>query len=208
MRKISVISVMAAILLCACVKLTTYPIQLHYAPEGAGPEPSSKLGRKTVTVATFKDNREIPDKFVIGREIGIGGKQMPFVSSKGYPSDNVTAAFKSYLEKRGYTVRKESPNWNLDHRIIKPQWGDCVVGGTIDELSVMVSTGYVKTVYDCKLTMKVTVADAQQKKGKFSERIELSSSHTRVGFKLETAEKMINTLLSDAIERTMVELEK
>lgn len=165
------------------------------------------LKEKVVTVAKFADNRGVTDPRIIGTRVDSEGKEIPFVSSKGRLAANVTKAFKAYFFNRGYTVRGESPDWDLNPQNSSPKWGDLVVGGSIEELSVEVKT-YVRTHYECKIKLRVVIADVKEKRNLYTEKIELSSSYKGAVFRLKTAERMINDILAEAIERTLADLDK
>ncbi|MBW2038344.1 MAG: hypothetical protein JRI46_01920 [Deltaproteobacteria bacterium] len=207
MKKMGLITMGVAALLLACATVSTYPIHLRYVPEKEPPQVSTELRGKVITVTTFGDNRGVADLRTIGTRVDSEGKETPFVSSREAPSANVTKAFKTYLFKKGYTVRGETPGWGLDSQTISPEWGGWVIGGSLEELSVEVKS-YVRTFYECKLKLRVVVADVKEKKVRYNQTIELSSSYKTVTFRLKTAERMINKLLAEAIERTLVDLEK
>lgn len=197
----------AAALLLACAQWSTYPIHLRYAPDKEPPHVSARFSGKVVTVAIFADNREVADLRVIGDRVDYEGRESSFVSSRGTPSTNVSEAFKTFLFKKGYTVRGKIPKWDYDPQTVSPEWGDWVIGGSIEELSIVVKS-HVRTFYDCKLTLRVVVADVKEKKGIYKEKINLSSSYKTVTFRLGTAERVVNKLLAQAIEKTLADLEK
>ena len=207
MKKIGFTAIAAVVLLFACAPVTRYPIHLSYTPEGEGPQTQTALKGHVVTVARFIDKRGMDDSMVIGTRTKRNRKTVPFVSSEGEPAANITEAVKTYLFERGYTVRGETPSWDLEMHTIKPRWGDWVIGGEIEQLSVE-ATSHVRTVYDCTLVLKVAIARIEDTKTIREHTINLSSSYTTVFFQTATAERMVNKLIAQAIEQTLENLEK
>jgi hypothetical protein len=207
MKKIGFTAIAAVVLLFACAPVTRYPIHMRYAPEREGPQAQTALKGHVVTVARFIDKRGLADPTVIGTRTKRNRKTVPFVSSEGEPAANITEAVKTYLFERGYTVRGETPQWDLALHTIKPRWGDWVIGGAIEQLSVEV-TSHVRTVYECTLVLKVAIARIEDAKTIREHTINLSSSYTTVFFQATTAERMVNKLIAQAIEHTLEDLEK
>lgn len=207
MKKIGLMILAAVVLLCACAPVTHYPIHVRYTPEGEGPQAQTAPTGQVVTVATFIDKRELDDPTIIGTRTKRNRKTVPFVSSEREPATNITEAVKTYLFARGYTVRGETPQWDLKLHTLKPRWGDWVIGGAIEQLSVDVQS-HVRTVYECTLVLKVAIARIEDKKTIHEHTIDLSSSYTTVYFQTTSAERMINKLITQAIEHTLEDLEK
>jgi hypothetical protein len=207
MHKIGLITIAVVVLLFACAPVTHYPIHVRYAPEGEGLQAHTGLTGGVITVTRFIDNRGLDDPTMIGTRTKRNRKTVPFVSLQGEPVANITEAVKTYLFARRYTVRGETPQWDLALHTIKPRWGDWVVGGSIEQLSVEVQS-HVRTVYECTLVLKVAIARIEDKKTIREHTINLSSSYTTVVFHATTAEQMINKLITQAIEHTLEDLEK
>lgn len=207
MNKTGLIAMVVVVLLFACAPVTYYPIHVRYAPDGEGPQAKTGLKGHVLTVAGFIDKRGLDDPTIIGTRTKRNRKTIPFVSSQGEPSANITEAVETYLFKKGYTVRGETPHWDLELHTIEPRWGDWVIGGSIEQLSVEVKS-HVGTVYECKLNLRVVVASIKDKKTIHQHKINLSSSYTTVNFRTRTAERMINKLIAQAIEHTLEDLEK
>jgi hypothetical protein len=207
MKTIGLIATGITVFLFACAPITKYPIHLRYAPEGGGPQAKTELKGHVVTVAAFIDNRGLDDPTIIGTRTQSNRKAVPFVSIQGEPSANITEAVETYLFTKGYTVRGETPQWNLELHTIEPRWGDWVIGGSIEQLSVEVKS-HVRTVYECTLSLRVVIASIKGNKIIRKHPINLTSSYTTVSFRVTTAERMINKLIAQAIENTLEDLEK
>lgn len=207
MKTIGLIATGIAAFLFACAPITQYHIHLRYAPEREEPQIKTELKGHVVTVTRFIDNRGLDDLTIIGTRSKRNRKTVPFISFQGEPATNITKAIKTYLFTKGYTVRGETPQWDLELSNVEPQWGDWVIGGAIEQLSVEVKS-HVRTVYKCTLSLRVVIASIKGKKTIREHPINLSSSYTTVGFRATTAERMINKLIAQAIERTLEDLEK
>jgi len=161
-----------------------------------------------VTVTAFGDQRAVENNAIIGHRIGLDGERINFISSGGYPGEAVTAAFRDYCTRRGYTVDHENPSWDLDPADMPAHWGDWVVGGAIEELVVSVKTEHLMAVYECRLALTVVMVKGAEERQVFRERIALSSSREEPLFSVNTAQEMINTLLTQAVDETMGGLAK
>jgi hypothetical protein len=208
MKAIGLIAMGAAVLLFACAPVTQYSIHLRYTPEGAGPPKEARLEGQVVTVTTFQDDREVADQQVLGTWVNNENEVIPFISSPGLPTKGVTKAFVTYLAHRGYRVRTESRSWDLKPESIQPEWGDVAVGGSIEELSVEARAEGVIIRYDCKLKLKIAVADVQEGENEYEDTLESSASYERGVFSAAAAENKINAMLSEAVERTLDDLLK
>jgi hypothetical protein len=206
-QKVRFLAIGALFLVIACATWSSYPIFLHIAPDKEYPQVSPELRGKMITITTFEDNRGVSDPRVIGKRIDYEGREIPFISSRGYPSINVAKALQTYLFKKGYTISGKNPNWDLDLQTISTEWGEWVIGGSIEDLSLEVKS-YVRTFYDCRLKLRVVVADAKEKNYRYRETVELSSSYKGAVFRLENCERMINKILEDAIEKALDGLNK
>ena len=207
MNKIGLTIFAAVVLLCACAPVTHYPIHVRYAPEGEGGETQTALTGQMVTVAKFIDKRGLDDPTIIGTRTKRNRKSVSFVSSHGEPAVKIAEAVETYLFAKGYTIRGETPQWDLKLSTIEPRWGEWVIGGAIEQLSVEV-TSHVRTVYECTLVLRVALARIEDKKNIREHTINLSSSYTTVFFQTTTAERMINKLIVQAIEHTSEDIEK
>ena len=208
MNKTARIAMAVVAFVFSCAPITHYPIHLRYAPEGKGPQANAELKKRVVTVTTFADNRDITDRDLLGQWIDNENKVIPFVSSKGNPATNVSRAFEIYLLQKGYTVRAEPEGWDLRPETIRPAWGDWVIGGSIEELSVEARAEGVIIHYDYNLKLKIVVADVKEQKNKYEDTLESSSSYERAMFSPAAAERTINKMLTKAVERMLDHIEE
>ena len=208
MQRIGWMAIGAAVFTFACAPITQYPIHLHYTPEGTVPPASAEQKANVITVTAFADNRDVPDHEILGQWVDNEGKGIPFVSSQGDPATNVARAFETYLLKKGYTVRREQAGWNLRPETIRSGWGDVVIGGSIEELSVNARAEGIKVTYECKLTLLVGVGDVNKPKGTYENTVELSFIYERANFSRSFAEKKTNRMLTKAVEQALDDMEQ
>ena len=176
MHKIGLIAMAVVVLVFACAPKTHYPIHVRYAPEGGAPAQTALTG-DMVTVASFIDKRGLDNPTIIGTRTKRNRKTVSFVSSQGEPAAKITEAVETYLYNKGYTVRGENPRWDCELHTIDPRWGDWVIGGAIEQLSVEVAST-VRTVYECTLVLTMAIARIEDKKTIREHTINLSSSYT------------------------------
>jgi hypothetical protein len=206
MKRIAFITIGAAVVLCSCAPITQYPIQLRFIPNAGYTQ--EKPQTKVITVAAFRDTRGITDPRDIGMRIKSDGIKIPFVTVGERTDVETTQAMKGYLLQKGYTVREETPQWDLNSQNVRQDWGDWVIGGTIDNFTLTVKSSFFKTFYEGTLKLKVVVVDVRQKREMLQETIELSSSYKTVAFRLETADRIINKLIARAVESALTNMEK
>jgi hypothetical protein len=197
-----------AALLPACATMNQYPIPLRYTPPAGYAQPWEKLTAKVVTVAAFHDNRDVADPRFIGTRRTYNGVTIPFISSAEQPAVEISRAAKAYLAHEGYTVREETPQWDLHPQTVQGQWGNWVIGGAIEDFSIEAKSSLLRTVYECRLKLSVAVVDVRKKKDVVRDNMELSSSYKTFAFRPQTAERMVNKLIAQAIEGALADIEK
>jgi len=184
----------------SCASTSNYPITLSYQPL----KQYEKTGGVTVAVALLSDKRQVADKRIIGKtENGT-----PFISLLGEPAEAVSKGFASYLENRGYKVSRTNDVWDGNLQSLNPNWGAIVVGGTLDDIALNEKGNLVKTEYLYSIKFTLYIADAKTGELLHKENFEVSSSYVTVPFSREKAEELINTALSDAVERGLADINK
>ena len=186
--------------LVSCAGALNYPITLSYQPL----KQYEKTGGAPVTVALLSDKRQVADKRVIGKtENGT-----PFISLIGEPAEALSKGFASYLENRGYKVSRTNEAWDGSLQSLNPYWNTIVVGGTLDDIALNVTGNLVKTEYLYSLKFTICIADARTRELLHKEKFEVSSSYATVPFSREKAEELINSALSEAVERGLADINK
>ncbi len=184
------------LLLSSCAGVSNYPINLSYLPS----KQYAKTDGKVITVALLNDKRAVADK----RAIGTRDNEIAFIALIDGPSVALAKAFKTYLANRGYTVNRLDEVWDGTVQTIKPGWGDLVIGGSLEDFSITArSISLVKTEYICSIKITLVFADVKSKEIKHQERFEVSTSYVTVSFSRDKAEELINSALSDTVERAL-----
>jgi hypothetical protein len=208
MKKSGLIAIGVVAFLFACAPITQYPIQLHYVPPEGYTQIKEKPQAKVITVAAFYDRRDRADLHTIGLRTKPNGITIPFTYSGERPEVMITQALSQSLFQKGYEIRPGTPQWDLNPQTVQQGWGDWVIGGAIEGLSVEAKSSILRTVYECTLKLRVVVAYAREKKEMFQETLALSSSYKTVGFRQQTAERMVNKLIAQAVESALTDIEK
>ena len=182
--------------LASCASISNYPLTLSYRPS----KHFEKADGKTITVAQLSDRRAIDDK----RAIGMKDDEAKFISLIYTPSEAIARSFATYLADRGYKVKTLDQEWDGDARSIKPDWGDMVIGGVLEDFKITSrNLSLVKTEYVCSVKYSLVFADPKTKEIKHKERFDVSTSYVTVNFSRDKAEELINKALAEAVERSL-----
>ncbi len=189
-----------AFCLASCAGTTNYPLTLLYQPLKPQYE---KTGTATITVATVSDKRPVTSKRMLGTVDGA-----EFVALVDDPAVALSKGFAVYLVNRGYTVNRTDEVWDGDIKSIKPDQGNFLIGGTLDDLSINVKKQLLKTEYDCSVKFTISIADAKTKELLHREKFDVTTSYVTLPFSKEKAEELINKALSDAVEKALADAGK
>ena len=186
--------------LVSCAGPSNYPITLSYQPL----KQYEKTGGVPFAVALFSDKRQVADKRIIGKK----ENSTPFISLLGEPAVELSKGFASYLENRGHKVSRINEAWDGNLQSLNPDWGNLVVGGTLDDITLNVTGNLVKTEYLYSIKFTLYIADAKTRELLHKETFGVSSSYVTVPFSREKAEELMNTALSEAVERGLADINK
>jgi hypothetical protein len=198
------------ILLCCVLALTVascamsgyYRINMQYAPQTVPQTADASMQQYTVTAALFNDERTgLVDKSAIGKRVQADSSELKAVSQTVPPTEGVALAIKDAFFKNGYTVFGGTPDWDGTEHTIQKGWGSLVVGGFIEELDVVSTTGFLSAEYDTKVKLRVIFADVQRKRILYTTTLESAASYKHFYFSESRMEQEINNALSIAIEK-------
>ncbi len=195
-----IILIVLLLVVASCAGVSNYPLELSYKPE-VRKAPAEK---GNVTVLLFNDKRKVRDKKVIGMK----DDETRFVSLIGEPASAVSNAFRAYLGSKGYSAVTVNEPWDGNVRSLKPEWGDIVVGGDIEDLAINTTMGIPKIEYICSVKLLVIVADARKETILHQERVDASSSYVTVYFSRDKAEELINETLADAMKKALGKMDE
>ena len=186
----------------SCATSGSYRLDVRYTPQTEPKTADSSMQQHMITVAQFNDARNALDKSIIGKRIHADGSELKAVSKKMQPTAEVVGtAFKDAFFKNGYTVFGGLPDWDGNERTLQKGWGNLVVGGFIEELDVVCSTGFLSATYETKVKLRVVFGEVQHKRILFTTTLESSSSYKHFYFSQARMEQEINNALSLAIEK-------
>ncbi|NQU03270.1 MAG: hypothetical protein HQ589_03890 [Syntrophaceae bacterium] len=194
--------VFVAIFFMSCAPVTLYTIDLRYSQASTSvPRVTEKGDKFRVTVARFNDMRNVEDKLVIGSVVKPDGKKIPVLPKYTKPVDAILKGMQAYLEDSGYNVSSETPQWDLKKESIDKEWGDVLIGGSIDDLEVVCLKGSLVKKYNTKVKFTVYFADVKGGKIFYKITVETKPSLEHVRFSEEMLAKQINGGLTEAIEK-------
>ena len=191
---------MIILLLVGCTP-TLYSVNMRYVHADGDRKVETVDHPYTITVATFEDLRKVNDNIEIGRVIKSNGQTIPVLPKFVKPSQAVTRPFKEYFQQAGYKVLAENPIWNLEEASIRKEWGDIIVGGSIDDLDVICIESLTSKKYKAKVKLTILFADTKSGKIFHTVTIESSAFLDHVLFSEEYLERQINIALSAAIDK-------
>jgi hypothetical protein len=181
-----------------------YSIDMKYVPVKPLAVAERPCGDRLVTVALFRDARSAEGPLRIGTVIEAGGNRTPVLPEKMTAGEAVSAGVRSYLRRSGCSVSEKTPDWDLREDTIRPEWGDVLLGGSIDALDVTCDRSdrfNPLDRYKAKVKLTIVIADIKTRKIVHRTMVESSASLENLGFSRETLRDQINGVLSDAIER-------
>ncbi len=187
--------------LVSCAMSGYYRLNMQYVPQTVPQTADSSMQQYMITAAQFNDERSVLDKSIIGKRVQADGSELKAVSQTMPATEGVGLAIKDAFFKNGYTVFGGTPDWDGTERTIQKGWGNLVVGGFIEELDVVSTTGFLSAEYVTKVKLRVVFADVQRKRILYTTTLESSSSYKHFYFSQSRMEQEINNALSIAIEK-------
>jgi hypothetical protein len=200
-KKLIMLCCVLAPALLSCAMSGYYRLNVQYVPQKATVTADTGLQQYIITAAQFTDERSVLDKSVIGKRVHADGSELKAVSQTIPPTEVVGIAIKEAFQKNGYTVFGGTPDWDGTERTIQKGWGNMVVGGFIEELDVVSTTGFLSAEYDTKVKLRVVFADVTHKRILYTTTLDSASSYKNILFSQSRMEQEINSALSIAIEK-------
>jgi len=187
-----------------CARTSLYGIDMRYVPVKPITVQERPCGDHRVAVAVLRDARAGGDPLRIGTVIEPGGSRVPVLPERITAGEAVSSGIRSYLVRSGCTVAEGAPAWDLREDTIRPEWGDILLGGTIDALEVTCDRSdrfNPLNRYKARAKLTIVMADGKTRKIVHRTTVESTSSLEDLGFSRETLAAQLNGVLSDAIER-------
>lgn len=200
----AIIALTAAVVFWGCAPATLYSIDMRYVPVKPITVGERPCGDRRVAVAVFRDARPAGEPLRIGTVIEAGGSRTPVLPERVKIPEAVSSGIRTCLKRSGCSVAETAPAWDLREDTIRPEWGDLLVGGTIDALDVTCDRSdrlNPLNRYQAKVRLTVVMADVKTRKIVHRTTVESTASLEDIGFSREAMQKQLNGALSDAIER-------
>jgi hypothetical protein len=192
-------------LLVSCAPVTRYSVNMTSDPVRNVIPAGEHIKGIPLTIALFNDARTIADKATVGKVMKSGNDPIPVVSADLKPVSAVTAGVKSYMVRAGYTISSISPTWDLKPASISRDWGQFLIGGSIDQMEIICEKSAMKANYRTRVILSIYLADITKAsiihtytvKGDSSrEDVNLTDKDIRKHLTIE-----INNAITDAIEK-------
>jgi len=187
--------------LVSCAMSGYYRLTMQYVPQTVPQTADPSMQQYIITAAQFNDERSVLDKSIIGKRVQADGSELKAVSQTMPATECVGLAIKKAFQENGYSVFGGTPDWDGTERTIQKEWRDLVVGGFIEELNVVSSTGFLSAEYVTKVKLRVVFADVQRNRIVYTTTLESSASYKHFYFSQSRMEQEINNALSIAIEK-------
>ena len=190
--------------LSACVP-SLYGVNVRYEPTKTirpmAPPPAEYL----VTVATFEDLRNVQNRMAVGMVVDSAGEKIPVVPKNSPPQDAVSSGIRDYLRRTGFKISDQKPGWDLKNDSIQEDWGDLLIGGNIDELSVKCEDR-VPVRYQAHIKLRVMFADVRHKWIFYKTVTQSSSSVERIFFFRKTNSRIPSITYSPMPSRKSLQM--
>jgi hypothetical protein len=184
-----------------CAGSRTYLLHLSY--DASATPPFLKGAPQPVTVAVYQFLDVRPDRLYLGRRVYRDGMVDYYKSDTGPAEQVVTESIVKIMEKAGFKVTRVNRALNTDKEDFKDIPGNVALGGKIEALWVEAKTGYVTTDAKARVSLKYfwgLVKDQIWQTKMIEGRAEKTDKPL---FKPEDAEKLINDVLKDGLEKLL-----
>lgn len=193
----------ASFSMVACSSVSSYNVNLKYEPTKTNPKPDVSLNKVVFTIGEFNDLRKIDNKYIVGKVIDSGSKEIPVLTIQKQPSLAVANAIKDAFFRSGLTVAGDVPKWDLQGKNIKKEWGRIIIGGNIQQLEVVIKEGLTTKAYDARVNLRVMVGDVKKSQIFYIPTYESTNTLTDITVSDEKAQKIVNGVISTVIDRLM-----
>jgi hypothetical protein len=200
-----VLLMIVMMLLASCSPVTRYSVTMTSDPVRNVIPAGEEIKGIPLTIALFNDSRTIADKTTVGQVIKSGNDPIPVVSANIKPASVVTSGVTSYMVRAGYTISSISPTWDLKPASISSDWGQFLLGGSIDQMEIICEKSAMKANYRTRVVLSIYLADVKKASIIHTYTVKGDSSREDVNLtdkdliKHLTVE--INNAVTDAIEK-------
>jgi hypothetical protein len=199
-----VLLMIVMMLLVSCTPITRYSVNMTSDPVRIVIPAGEQIKGIPLTIALFNDARPIVDKTTVGHVMKSGNDPISVVSANK-PASVVTAGVKSYMIRSGYTISSISPTWDLKPATISGDWGQFLIGGSIDQMEIICEKSAMRANYRTRVVLSIYLADVKRasiihtytvKGDSLREDVNVTDKDLRKHLTVE-----INNAVTDAIEK-------
>jgi hypothetical protein len=184
-----------------CAGSRTYLLHLSYDPPATPPFLQGAPQPVTVAMYQFLDVR--PERLYLGRRVYRDEMVNYYKPDDGTVEQVVTDSIVKILEKAGFKVTRVNRALDTDKEKFKDIPGNVALGGKIEALWVEAKTGYVTTDAKARVSLKYSWGLVKDQIWE-TKTIEGSADKTdQPLFKPEDAEKLINDVLKDGLDKLL-----
>jgi hypothetical protein len=184
-----------------CAGSRTYLLHLSY--DASPTTPFLKGAPQPVTVAVYQFLDVRPERLYLGRRVYRDGMIDYYKPDNGTVEQVVTESIVRIMEKAGFKVTRVNRVLNTEKEDFKNIPGNVALGGKIEALWVEAKTGYVTTDAKARISLKYFWGLVKDQTWE-TKTIEGSAEKTdQPLFKPEDAEKLINDVLKDGLDKLL-----
>ncbi len=184
-----------------CAGSRTYLLHLSY--DASGTPPFLKGTPQPVTVAVYQFLDVRPERLYLGRLVYRDGMVDYYKPEDGTVEQVVTESIVKIMEKAGFKVTRVNRALNTDKENFKEIPGDVALGGKIEALWVEAKKSYVTTDAKARISLRYSWGLVKDQIWE-TKMIEGSAEKTdQPLFKPEDAEKLINDVLKDGLDKLL-----
>lgn len=184
-----------------CAGSRTYLLHLSYDASGTPGLLQGAPRPVTVSVYQFQDVR--PERVYLGRRVYRDGVVDYYKPDDGTVEQVVTESIVKIMEKAGFKVTRVNRALNPDKEDFKDIPGDVALGGKIEALWVEAKKGYVTTDAKARISLRYSWGLVKDQIWE-TKMIEGSAEKTdQPLFKPEDAQKLINDVLKDGLDKLL-----
>jgi len=184
-----------------CAGSKTFLLHLSYDASGTSSFLQGASRPVTVAVYQFLDVR--PERLYLGRRVYRDGMVDYYKPDDGTVEQVMTESIVKMMEKAGFKVTRVNRALNTDKEDFKSIPGDAALGGKIEALWVEAKSGLVTTDAKARVSLKYSWGLVKDQTWE-SKTIEGSAEKTdQPLFKPEDAEKLVNNVLKDGLDKLL-----
>jgi hypothetical protein len=192
---------LGVLFLGGCAGSRTYLLHLSY--DASATTPFLKGAPQPVTVAVYQFLDVRPERLYLGRRVYRDGMVDYYKPDTGTAEQVVTESIVKIMEKAGFKVTRVNRALDTGKENFKDIPGNVALGGKIEALWVEAKTGYVTTDAKARISLKYSWGLVKDQIWE-TKTIEGSAEKTdQPLFKPEDAEKLINGVLNDGLDKLL-----